>query len=178
MDAGTREFGDGKVHLIFGADGMVRYHKWENETPFFHHELFHLHHSRFFVECEEVWCSLWAEGLATLVSERMNPDAPPAELLLAFPPDMVTATDENLAAAFDQLKSVLSSSEQADYAGLFTPKADATGLPGRRGYYLGLLIARDLAASRDLQALARLSNDEMKPLLFATVDALSAKANE
>lgn len=178
MDGGTREFGDGTVHLIFGADGMVRYHTWENETPFFHHELFHLHHSRFFVECEEIWCSLWAEGLATLVSERMNPDAPPAELLLDFPPDMVARTEANLGPAFAHLKSVLLSSEQDDYIGLFTPKADETGLPGRRGYYLGLLVARELAASRDLQTLAKLSNEEMKPLLFETVDALSAKATE
>jgi hypothetical protein len=178
MDGGTRMFGD-KPHLIFGADGMVRYHSWENETPFFHHELFHLHHSRFFEECEENWCALWVEGLATLVSERMNPGAAPEELLLDFPPGLVAATEENLGASLAHLRTVLFSTESKDYRGLFTPQDDGTGLPGRRGYYLGLLVARELAKTHELGALSRISNEEVKPLLIATVDALAARtANE
>ena len=38
MDGGTRKL-DGEHTFIFGLDMMARFHAWEDETPFFHHEL-------------------------------------------------------------------------------------------------------------------------------------------
>jgi hypothetical protein len=44
MDGGVRDIG-GKQYLIFGVDGMVLYHGKSDDSPFFHHELFHTYHT-------------------------------------------------------------------------------------------------------------------------------------
>ena len=84
MDGGTREI-DGRTVLIFGADGIARYHSPEDIGPFFDHELFHVEHGQYFPECEPVWCALWIEGLATAAAEQMNPGIGEKALMLETP---------------------------------------------------------------------------------------------
>eukprot|EP01034_Spumella_vulgaris_P038270 gene38270-47252_t len=66
MDGGTREL-NGRSYLIFGADGMVRYHGAGDEAAFFHHELFHIHHAAQAKDCndDKLADRLWTEGPAT-----------------------------------------------------------------------------------------------------------------
>jgi hypothetical protein len=91
MDGGTRKINN-KVYFIFGIDGMVKYHEgFKSEVPFFHHELFHQYHNRFLVDKNEIWVSLWAEGLATYVSEALSPGSSIKELMLDTPPGMYEA---------------------------------------------------------------------------------------
>ncbi len=179
MDGGTRTL-SGKNHLIFGVDGMVRYHKpGSDESAFFHHELFHVYHTTQKTDCEEMWCSLWREGLAVHVAKTLNPNASEDELLLAIPAGLVTNTQTKRRESLADLKSVLDSTDHEVYAGLFSTqgKANASGLPTRRGYVLGYWVAQELGKRYNLRELAKMPPDQVKPLVFAAVDALLAQAS-
>ncbi|MFV3129273.1 hypothetical protein [Niveispirillum sp. KHB5.9] len=175
MDGGTREF-DGKPYLIFGADMMARVHKgWASETPFFHHELFHVLHEPYLGACEAIWCGLWTEGLAVHAAATLNPDATEPELLLDFPAGMAGATRARQAESFKALLAQLDLVDD-DIAGeLFsTRRAPAGGdLPLRRGYYLGWLVAKEIGRTHDLPNLARMPASQVKPLLRQAVEKLA-----
>jgi hypothetical protein len=176
MDGGTRSL-EGKQYLIFGADGMVQYHKsTSDESAFFHHELFHILHRPLLGTCEEIWCSLWREGLAVHVAKTMHPQASEDELLLTFPPDLVKNTEAKRRDALIHLKGVLSSTDEDAYSAIFQSRGDTTGLPPRRGYVLGLWVAQEIAKSHSLQALSKMNAERAKPLVFAAVDALIARS--
>jgi hypothetical protein len=175
MDGGTREL-NGKQTLVFGADMMATVHHWDDEAAFFDHELFHVHHSAFFGECDAVWCGLWKEGLAVYVASTLNPEAGNPELLLEFPKGLVPDTQARLKEALLDLRGSLDSTEIPDLMRLFSTDEDPTGLPGRRGYYLGLLVAREIGKGRDLASLARMTQDEARPLIVAAIDKLIASA--
>jgi len=177
MDGGTRTF-EGRNYLIFGIDGMVRYHGKGRETAFFDHELFHTYHDQAMGGCngnnEPVWALLWQEGLATYVSRAMNPDATEHELLLDFPGNMAADTRAVLPAAFAHLQTVLESRDGALAGELFSTgeKGKTHRLPVRRGYYLGYLVAQDAARTRSVQDLARLDCRQAQALVRTTVAAL------
>jgi len=173
MDGGMRSF-KGRSYFIFGADMMTRIHGEGDEAGFFHHELFHDYHATGCAE-ERVWTSLWQEGLATYVSRTMNPSASNAELLLDFPRNLVSDTERQLDRAFEHLAANLESKDPAVYAGLFMMKGDGTGLPARRGYYLGYLVAREAGKTRDLQALAKLQCADVRKVVYETVERLRAR---
>jgi hypothetical protein len=178
MDGGTRTFG-GREYLIFGVDGIVRYHAGSRETAFFHHELFHVHHASHFGDCAAVWCGLWQEGLAVHVASELNPGATPTELMLSIPAGLIPDTERQLVASLEQLRAVLDSTDRRHVAGLFSGgEADGTGLPARRGYYLGLLVAREVAKGRGLDALARLPAEQAQPLVAEAVGSLLARARQ
>jgi hypothetical protein len=178
MDGGTRTL-DGKDVLIFGIDGMVRYHGKGNESAFFHHELFHTYHDKAMAGCngdeEPMWAMLWQEGLATYVSHAMNPEANDAELLLTFPDNMAERTRKVLPAAFADLEKVLDTRDPKLYGELFsTSGSGLAGLPPRRGYYLGYLVAQEAARQRSVQELAKLDCQATRALVTATVAKLRA----
>ncbi|MES2290252.1 MAG: hypothetical protein V4530_11000 [Pseudomonadota bacterium] len=179
MDGGTRELG-GTSYLIFAADGMVRFHGagFRSESAFFHHELFHLYHEPRLGPCEAVWCSLWIEGLATHVAKVLNPDGNEAELLLNLPDDMAAATRAKLLPSLQALKPVLMSRDEGVYSELFQNgdgKA-ASGLPLRRGYYLGYLVAQEIGKTHSLRAMATMPAAQAKPLVEGAVQALTMRA--
>lgn len=176
MDGGPREFG-GRAYLVFGVDGMVQYHGSGNEAAFFHHELFHTYHKAMLGDCEDerIWSYLWREGLATYVAKVLNPGANDRELLLDFPEGMAVRTRANLAASLKQLEQVLDSEDSAMGAELFQVRADAvTGLPIRRGYYLGYLVAQEAATSRSVGELAKLDCRTARETVFSAIQALRA----
>jgi hypothetical protein len=171
MDGGVRSI-DGKVYFIFGADSMVKYHGNGDEAAFFHHELFHDYHK---MDCKTrpVWASLWYEGLATYVAKQMHPSASNGELLLDFPPNLVADTRKELRRAFDDLQGKLDSEVQTDYAGLFYGSGeDKTGLPARRGYYLGYLVAEEIGKGMSMQQMARLGCDAAHTAVAGAVEKL------
>jgi hypothetical protein len=178
MDGGTRTL-NGKNYLIFGVDGMVRYHGKGNESAFFHHELFHTYHEPVLEACDgddgPIWVSLWTEGLATYVSKAMNPQANDVELLLDFPGGMAERTRKVLPASFAHLEKVLDNTDRSTYAGLFNGKQDETGLPPRRGYYLGYLVAEEAARKQGVRELAKLDCGKVHELVVATVHELSGR---
>ncbi|MCC2971384.1 hypothetical protein [Massilia sp. IC2-476] len=174
MDGGTRTF-DGKTYFIFGADAMVKYHGDGDEAAFFHHELFHDYHN---MNCakEPVWVGLWNEGLATYVAKRMNPSANNSELLLDIPHNLVADTRKQLGRAFNDLHGKLESEDQTHYAGLFQGRGgDGTGLPARRGYYLGYLVAEEIGKGMSMQQMARLECGAAHKAVVGAVEALRSQ---
>jgi hypothetical protein len=174
MDGGTRWI-NGKLYLVFGIDGMVKYHGAGNESAFFHHELFHTYHKMEGCGDYSVWAALWQEGLATYVSRVMNPDANAVELLLDMPDHMADQTQAVLPAALAQLESVLDKNDFDTYASLFYSRGDGNGLPRRRGYYLGYLVAQEAAKTQDLQALAKLGCAAVRELVHKKVRELRSR---
>ncbi len=69
---------DGKRHLLFGVDVIATLHDEADMASFFDHEIFHIYHQQV-IESQipqgdaPGWYSMWLEGLATYVSQRMNP---------------------------------------------------------------------------------------------------------
>lgn len=157
FDGGTREIA-GRLTLLFGADMIDRYHAGANVQPFFHHELFHLRHARTFEECDQVWCALWAEGLAVLVAAELNPGATDAELLLTQPEPIRPAIERDRRVAVCEVAARLDSTAAEDQAALFSFKRLRPELPPRFGYYVGYLAAAEARRGRTLDELASLDN--------------------
>jgi hypothetical protein len=176
MDGGMRAI-DGKDFLIFGIDRMVQLRGDDNESAFFHHELFHHYHLPRVAECgtNSVWSSLWVEGVATYVSHVLNPQANEKELLLTSPDDMAARTRAVLPAALADLDNSLGKDDAQTYANLFLRRG-TDALPRRRAYYLGYLVAQEAGKTRDVRQLANMTCDEVKPLVFATVHRLRESA--
>jgi uncharacterized protein YjaZ len=172
MDGGTRLTGTENV-LIFGADVMGRAHPYTDEEPFFHHELFHVYHARTFGGCEQVWCSLWTEGLAVYVAKSLNSDATPEQLLLTVPEDIPAAVDANLREAVCTVRDRLDSSAAGDTAALFSFQRQTAHLPPRYGYYVGYLVAREAGRRHTIQELAHMDQVTARPIIEASLARLA-----
>ena len=112
-------------------------------------------------------------GLAVLVAQRLNPRATDAELLLSSPRPIRPEVERNRTAAVCALKSRLSSTDDADYAALFSNGSPPGGLPPRFGYYVGYLIAAEAARNRPVAALAHLDNEAARELVTAMLARLA-----
>jgi hypothetical protein len=172
MDAGTRTF-NGRTWLVFGADMLARLHASGNARAFFHHELFHVYHGRFFTECEAVWCALWMEGLAVHVSAGLNPGSTDADLLLTEPAPIRAAVDADLARAVCAVRARLDSTDPNDYAAFFFGNSRFEELPARSGYYLGFLAAQGAGKRYSFTELAHFNQAEARAALEAALADLA-----
>lgn len=172
MDGGTREL-NGKVVAIFGADVIAKIHDPASIGPFLDHEMFHFHHVRYFPDCPALWCSLWQEGLATYVAERMNPGLDDRALLLAVPRAIRPEVEPRLTEAMCLVRSKLQSTDEDDYAMLFFANGGKSqgSWPPRFGYYLGYVLAKQLGGTMPLDHLAKLPPDEITTKLEAALAA-------
>lgn len=168
----------GQQFLLFGADGMARLHDYEDENAFFHHELFHILHFDAFTTCGTVWCRMWPEGLAASAAHALNPQAGHDELLLDLPKGTVEATLSQLAASLQEVRANLDSRDPDLIASLFALRPQGDGMPQRRGYYIGYLIAEEATREQDHAALAALSNEAARPVFEKALDRLIAAAGE
>jgi len=175
MDGGTRELG-GKTYLIFGADVIASLHELRDLTPFLDHELFHVENGKYFADCSEAWCLLWAEGLATYASKVMNPGADDQQLLLTSPKPIRAAVDAHWPAALCFTRTRLSSGKSEDLEALFVGGSGAKEFPERFGYYVGLRAIEELGGKFKLPALARMPSKRAKKELTASIDRLIRKA--
>jgi len=175
MDGGIRELG-GKNYLIFGADVIASIHDSHTLTPFLDHELFHVEHAKVFPECGQVWCALWAEGLATYAAKVMNPGADDQQLLLTSPKPIRAAVDATWPKAACVTRAKLDSSSDDDINALLSGGPDAGEFPSRFGYYVGLRVAEELGAEYSLADLARMPPERAKVVLVTGLDRLVKKA--
>jgi hypothetical protein len=173
MDGGTRSLPGGTT-LIFGADVIARLHLAHDIQPFFHHELFHVHHLARFGECQQIWCSLWIEGLATYVAKRLNPRATDAELLLEVPAPIRPAVEANRTEAICAVLARLDATGGADAEALFSFARLNERLPPRFGYYVGYLVAADLGRNRSLRALAQLPQRQVRPMIERSLRTMAS----
>ncbi|MCL6697232.1 hypothetical protein LZ496_00300 [Sphingomonas sp. NSE70-1] len=168
LDGGTREL-NGKYTMLFGADVIAEFHAGKNLDAFFYHEMFHLYHEPALAKCMTLWCSLWAEGLATYVSSRLDPGATDEELVLNLPKPIRPAVEANRKRAVCAVALRLDSTAYDDFSALFQGDDNLPGLPSRMGYYIGFLVARDIGRTHDLQQMAKMSLSEAKPLIDASL---------
>jgi hypothetical protein len=172
MDGGTREI-NGQTYLVFGADVMSRIYEPGGTTPFFHHELFHFYHKSFFNGCHVFWCALWTEGLATYVSEQLNPGTDDHSMLLTVPRPIRPEVDANLQYAICETRARLQSESMDDYRPFFLGSSNLEGLPPRAGYYIGYLVAKEAGRTRTVQELAHLNAEDARPVVEAAIAALA-----
>jgi len=175
FDGATRVVA-GQRTLMFGVDGCVMFHPSEFSLPvLFHHELFHIYHQQVLHGREASFADwglrigLWAEGLATYASERMNPGTTDRVALLdsrlvELPKSDVAALARNFLAHID-----LASEEDKWFRGGTTDAA----IPQRAGYLLGLQVARRIGDRTSLPDLARRFGPDLKSEIDAALRALS-----
>lgn len=173
FDGGTRDLPRG-MRLLFGADVIDAVHGDKPIEPFFHHELFHLLHARTFRECAQLWCGLWAEGLATYVAAQLNPEADDEALLLTVPEPLRPAVEQHRREALCAVLARFDSEKMDDYGPLFVGGSTSlsVNLPPRFGYYVGFLVAQDLGRDRSLKDLAALTNAQAQPLVHEALNRL------
>jgi hypothetical protein len=173
MDGGTREF-DGRTYFIFGADVIARVHKPGSTQPFFHHELFHIYQQHASnVDCPQIWCAIWQEGVAVLAAAELNPGATDDQLLLTLPQPIRPAVDANLKEAVCEVRQRLDSANPTDYRPLFNFQRLNARLPARFGYYVGYLVAREARRTLTLQQLAHLDSARARAAVEAGLAALA-----
>ena len=167
----------GVLPLFVGLDGIVRYHgAGANLAVLLSHELFHCEHAQrspsvALEDPERIYKVLWAEGLATYVSERMNPKASRLDVLLDGK-RLDAQGDAYVPAMAKALSDSLDSTASADYARFFSAGYEGAW-PPRGGYLVGLLIARRLGRTRSLASLAALPAPQVRTLMAAELARLA-----
>jgi len=175
FDGGTRMVRD-RIALLFGIDGIARYHEPDdNPRVLIDHELFHQYHAQIAPElaAEDVplWVSLWEEGLATYVSEQMNPGTSDAQALMSA--TLAAQVQPILPVVTGELLANFESKDKAEYAAFFYGRNGRSDLPARCGYYVGLLVAQRLAAGRSLQQLAALRGPALEAAVRGALEQLA-----
>ena len=134
-----------------------------NLHPFLEHELFHVHQANLHPNApENVAESLWEEGLATYVSDALNPGATNDEL--SVPDALIAETTPRIPDLSRRLLAHLDDPEGGPvYKQFFYGSTEkVTEVPPRSGYVIGWRIARELGKTRSLAQLARMSPAESR----------------
>jgi hypothetical protein len=175
---GTRDGGTdwvaGRMVMLFGADEIAQFHWDESLQPFIVHELFHIEHIRHFADCDQLWCSLWQEGLATYTASVLTPNASDHQLILDVPHPIREDTDSHWPDALCWTAEHFDSTNQSEVSAAFTggPKPSTFSgdrrlapLPSRFGYYIGLRVAAQAVKTRSLSELNRLDDQAARPVI-------------
>jgi hypothetical protein len=182
---GTRDGGTdwvaGRKVMLFGADEMAQFHDDDSLQPFMIHELFHIEHSRHFEDCDQLWCSLWQEGLATYTAAALTPDASDHQLILDVPHPIRHETDSHWSDALcwtaEHFDSVDRSMISAGFTGgprpfSFSRDPRVLPLPSRFGYYIGYRVAAQAAKNKSLLQLSDLDDQEGRPVVARALKEL------
>ncbi len=165
FDAGVR-FAGGEAAVFFSIDGIARYDGPDADFKIIiDHELFHQYRTQIAPESsdhsEALWAYLWEEGLATFVSQQLNPGSNAAQVLMV-PPNLSELASPMLPALARELLANLDSKDANEFAAFFAFDNHRPDLPLRSGYYVGYRIAKKLSSGRSLQELAALRGPELK----------------
>ena len=152
---------NGQYRILFAPDVIPRFHKLNELKILIDHETFHIYHHQasgvFGVDEEAIptiEAALWSEGLATLVSWRMNPAVSLDVALLQ--PGIPEGARSHLPAIATELLTHLEGRDESTYARYFEGGKPPDGYPPRAGYYVGVLIAQNLSKRYTLRQLAHL----------------------
>ena len=151
--------------LYFGVDELARIHgSTGNLKVILQHELFHQYHFQIAPEISNdraAWAFMWEEGLATYVSQRMNPGTK-ADQVLVTPDRLSELAQPHLPDLARRLLDNADSTNPNDYADLFTVEQAPSGIPARSGYFVGYRVAEKLASTRSLVELVHLRGPTLK----------------
>jgi hypothetical protein len=155
---------DGQNALLFGVDVIAQDGPDAVVSVLFDHELFHQYHASLKLpqsdDAGQLWQSLWAEGLATYVSWRMNPSADENDVL--FDRTLADRARPVLRALAADLLLNLRSRDPDEYDKYFLGNGTDKSIPGRSGYFVGFLVASRLGQSSTPLALAHLHGPELR----------------
>jgi hypothetical protein len=166
---------DGVYRMRFGIDMLAMLQAPSDLPVLFSHELFHVYHGEVIGPAARqnlgvVWWGAWVEGLASYVSYRITPGATPKQAL-AWPAglyDRMEAPGVMKRAAAQMLLDM--EAKGKPYGLWFHMDKHYPDLPPCAGYYMGFRMAQGLAAKHSLQELARLSPEDLKPLIRAYLE--------
>jgi hypothetical protein len=166
----------GRGALLFGVDGIASFGK-QNLIPDLQHELFHRYHREFFdyepSSAYPLWTTLWAEGMATYVSELLNPSASAIDLA-QVPLGMVRQVNGRRGQLATDFLRRFESTAEKDATLYFNDINSKDALvPARGGYQLGALVVRDLSKEYSIQTMAHWSRKEAKPRIRAALKRIS-----
>jgi hypothetical protein len=174
---GRAQMIQGRSSLLFGVDAIAALGQ-KDLIPGMQHELFHRYHHQFFdfeaSSAYPLWTVLWAEGMASYVSEQLNPSASDLDLS-RVPLGMVREVDDRRGElAVDFLRRFESTAEKD--ATLYFNDANSKDavVPARAGYQLGVLVVRDLSKQHSIQTMAHWSQAEAKPKVRAALERIVA----
>lgn len=161
-DGGSDYLQPGNRHvMLFGADMIAKYHDDESLEPFLIHEIFHLEHARHFADCDQLWCTLWQEGLAVDATATMVPHATDHQLLLDIPRPIRAPTEAQWPVALCFVADHFD--DTGATAGALMMGGDPPkGLPDRFGYYVGFRLAQ--ATGSPIIRLSRLRNEQVRAI--------------
>jgi hypothetical protein len=165
----------GKYALMFGVDVMARIHGPGAMEAFFHHELFHAYHPQVAKESNAFYWPLWAEGLATYVSARLNPKVEESKLL-GRPLDLAQRTRPLLPEILPEIIANLDSTSPELNKKYFQGGPAEQNPPPRMGYYVGYLIAQELGERYSLRELARLQGPKLRDEIRRALQAILKKS--
>jgi hypothetical protein len=156
-------FGIDELAHVLGADDSLK--------VVFDHELFHMYHHQIAPQVTDnkaAWAYLWEEGLATLVSQRMNPGTS-VDHVLIYPAHLSELGDPLLASLARRMLEIADSTDVFAYGDLFFADIARPGMPARAGYYLGYKVAEKIGRTRTLKELARLRGSKLKSAVRAAL---------
>lgn len=163
--------------LLFGVDLIARlYGSSANLSVLFDHELFHVYHrqvSPSLFEGDEIWKSLWIEGLAEYVSWRMNPTSTEDDVLLSS--ELRLKGAPLLACLSASINRALDSTDGSDYARYFL-SGQVGSDPPRAAYFIGFEVVSRMGERRSLAALSHLSGVGLRQEIAATLGELAGSA--
>jgi hypothetical protein len=158
----------GRPMLLFGVDSIVQINREGfNIAVLFHHELFHLYHNELHPEWQDkkrgeipLYRSFWGEGLASYVSKVLNPKASDEDVVLATP--LIQQTEALMPKLVRELRENLDSTSMDAVMNFLSGSPKRPDIPARCGYYIGMLVARELNRKHSLRELARLRDPQLR----------------
>jgi uncharacterized protein YjaZ len=171
---------DGRRAMVLGLDVLEKEQNQISLPVFFTHEFFHRYHfqasgfSDDLADRQEIWRNLWAEGLATYVSQVLTPGATRTEALM-LPQDLAERAQPLMPRMSAELLAGLDRIDAQLFAKYFTsnPNLERAGLPPRAGYYVGYRVAQRLARRYSLDELAHLSGRRLQRNITRTLRELA-----
>lgn len=166
----------GPFSLVVGVDYILQNH--DVLDSLFAHEFFHVYH---FGKLKDrphgstMASPLWIEGFATFVSAQLNPTVAAVSILMD-PALAAACTPDNVRRwASDYRAIVRQDADRADLQAAWFRMTTPEPL-ARRGYCLGLHVARLLAEATPMQTMATWDETVYQPKIEAALDVLAGQA--
>jgi uncharacterized protein YjaZ len=169
----------GHPALVIGIDTIAQYSKPERIPILIAHELFHRYHyqaagfSDDLNDRQPIWRTLWAEGLATYMSEQFNRQSQLSDVLLSR--DLA----ERAPPLIGQLAMGLQNNGApnprlfAEYFRANSAAARTERIPPRSGYYVGYRVAMLAAQHHNMSELAHLHGSSLRREINSYLSELS-----
>jgi hypothetical protein len=134
--------------------------------PLLEHELFHRYQHAFFAyepeHDEPMWVRLWAEGMATYVSQTLSPSATPMDTMWITDKKLANL-DANAGALAASFLHRFDSTARVDADHYFLQDvSEDPKIPGHTGYYVGTRVAKLLSRQYSMVEMAHWTRVQAK----------------